>query len=74
MRIRSVSYSMLRITKQFENDRVEVSVEVAEGDSVRDAVRLAKRTCEEALAQPSKRAPSKSDTGTEERAALLELD
>ena len=46
MRIKTVTYSMLRQTKQFEH--VEI-VELAETDDVAKAVRFAKETCERAL-------------------------
>ncbi len=42
MRITSVSYSALRVTKQYENERVEATVEVYEGEDPDKAFRKAK--------------------------------
>jgi hypothetical protein len=53
MEVKTISYSMLRKTEDFENDRAEVMVELAEGDSVGEAVKVAKRCCERALATSS---------------------
>lgn len=49
MRVTSVEYSMVRVTKPFENDRSTITIELAEGDSVGDAVRQAKTMCLAAL-------------------------
>lgn len=50
MKIKTLTYAMLRQTKQFENDRVEVTVELGANDKVSDAVKEAKAVCEKALA------------------------
>jgi hypothetical protein len=50
MRIKTISYAMLRVTGQYENDRVEVTVELEdEFDNVGKAVKLARAACEKAL-------------------------
>lgn len=49
MKVQAIKYAMLRKTEEFENDRVEVTVELERGDAVGDAVREAKRICEAAL-------------------------
>lgn len=49
MRVKEISYAMLRVTKAYENDRVEVTVEINEGEEVGDAVKLAKNACKRAL-------------------------
>lgn len=56
MKVKTITYAMLRQTKQFENDRAECSVELVEGEDVARAIALAKSTCERALA--AKRARS----------------
>lgn len=50
MKIKTITYAMLRSTAQYENDRVEVTMEVDEKDSLGDVVRRAKRVCQAALA------------------------
>lgn len=50
MKIKTISYSMLRVTKQYENDRAEVTVELNEGDDPGEAVKMARDVCEKALA------------------------
>lgn len=52
MRVKQISYSMLRKTKMYENDRAEAVIEFDEqaGENVGDAVKLAKKICERALA------------------------
>ena len=42
MRITSVSYSALKITKQYENERVEATVEIYEGEDPDEGFRKAK--------------------------------
>ena len=49
MKIKQVSYSMLRVKAQYENDRVEVIVELDKGDTVEDAVHEAKAICAAAI-------------------------
>jgi hypothetical protein len=49
MKIKTIAYAMLRSTALYENDRVEVIVEVDEKDNLGDVVRRAKRVCEAAL-------------------------
>jgi hypothetical protein len=50
MKITEVSYSMLRVTKQFENDRVEVTIQLEEGDSPSVSIEKARMLCDESLA------------------------
>ena len=52
MIVKSLTYSTLRVTAQYENDRAEVTIELAKGDKFLDAVREAKRLCAEALRTP----------------------
>ncbi len=54
MKVKQISYSMLRVTKQFENDRVEVVIELGPKDEVADAVKEAKRLCEKSLQTSSR--------------------
>lgn len=51
MKVTKVTYAMLRVTKAYENDRAEITVELDEeaGDTVAKAVKHAKRLCEKAL-------------------------
>lgn len=49
MKIKTLTYAMLRSTAQYENDRVEVTMEVDEKDNLGDVVRRAKRVCAAAL-------------------------
>lgn len=49
MKVKTVTYAMLRVTKQFENDRVEVTIELDAKDKPQDAAELAKRECLAAL-------------------------
>ena len=49
MKVTQLSYSMLRVKAQYENDRVEVTVELNKGDSVSDAVHEAKAICAAAI-------------------------
>lgn len=49
MKISQVRYKMLRVTGKFENDSVEVCVDVAEGEDEGTAVKMAKDACEKAL-------------------------
>lgn len=49
MKIVKVTYGMLRVTKPYENDRVEVEIELGHDDSFEDAVKEAKRLCTGAL-------------------------
>ncbi len=52
MKVRSISYSMLRKTTTYENDRAEVTLELELGDSFESAVERAKELCTEALSAP----------------------
>ena len=54
MKVKEITYGMLRVKAQYENDRVEVRVELAEGDSVVDAVHEAKAICAAALMEGTK--------------------
>lgn len=49
MRVKSVKFAMLRVTKQFENDRAECEVELGPKDKVEEAYALAMAYCEYAL-------------------------
>lgn len=49
MQVKAVSYSMLRATKSYENDRVEVTIELDKKDKLGDVVRKAKKICDAAL-------------------------
>jgi hypothetical protein len=49
MKIKSLTYAMLRVTGKFENDRAEVEVEIDESDDFESAVAFAKLQCERAL-------------------------
>ena len=49
MKIKTVSYSMLRKTSNYENDRAEVVVELEKGDTFESATLRAKQLCETAL-------------------------
>lgn len=51
MKITEVTYEMKRVTRQYENDTASVTVVVAEGDDPAAALDLARKTCDEALAQ-----------------------
>lgn len=50
MKVTEVSYSMLRVTKQFENDRVEITIQLEEGDSPSKSLETARLLCDENLA------------------------
>lgn len=50
MKIKTITYRMLRVTEQFENDAVEVTVQLNANEDEGEAVRMAKSTCEKALA------------------------
>lgn len=49
MKVKSVRFSMLRVTKRFENDRAECEVELGPKDKVEDAYALAIMHCIAAL-------------------------
>lgn len=49
MKIKTVTFAMLRVTKQYENDRAEVTVELGPNDDPQKAFDLAKRECLVAL-------------------------
>lgn len=49
MKVKTLTYAMLRKTDQFENDRAEVTVDLGPRDTFEDAVDLAKSKCCEAL-------------------------
>lgn len=49
MRVKSITYAMLRVQRQFENDRVEATVELEAGDTIAEAIAEAKRVCTLAL-------------------------
>lgn len=52
MRIKTVTYAMTRTTQRYENDRVEITVELGPRDTEEGAFRAAKEACERALALP----------------------
>lgn len=52
LRVTQVAYSMLRVTKQYENDRVEITVEVPANEDFDFAVQWCKAACEAALQAP----------------------
>lgn len=61
-----ISYAMLRVTKQYENDRAEVFVELvgkADQAAIDDAFKAAKYECERALGlhRPVQCCPRDSD-------------
>lgn len=49
MKVKSITYATLRVTKAYENDRVEVTIELEKGDKAGDVVRKAKKFCMAAL-------------------------
>jgi hypothetical protein len=49
MKVKTVTYATLRVTKAYENDRVEVTIELEKGDKPSDVVRKAKKFCLGAL-------------------------
>lgn len=49
MKVKAITYAMLRKTEPFENDRAEVTIEVDADDKLGDVVREAKRICAAAL-------------------------
>lgn len=49
MRVRTITYAMLRSRKQFENDRAEATVELEAGDTIEGSIAEARRVCELAL-------------------------
>ncbi len=57
MKVKQITYSTLRVTRQHENDRVEFTVELEKGDKVTDVVEKVKEMCATALKQ------SKPDPG-----------
>lgn len=57
MRVKSITYAMLRVQRQFENDRVEATVELEAGDTIEGAIGEAKRVCTLALQQRPAAAP-----------------
>ena len=61
MKVKTVTYSMLRVTNLFENDRVEVTVELDTGDTAAKALAYARRECKKALAPRGMRAPIDDD-------------
>lgn len=50
MKVTQVEYGMLRVTKQFENDRATVTVQLEEGDTPEAAIEYARKLCDEQLA------------------------
>lgn len=52
MKVRSITYSMLRVTGPYENDRVEVTVELGARDTVDAATLYAREECARALGVP----------------------
>ncbi len=75
MKITQVSYQMLRVTKQFENDRAEVVIQLDEGDNVQEALEKARLECDTALASgrdASLRDKLKEKMSTPEGRASLE--
>lgn len=71
MKVTSLRYAMLRVTDKFENDRVEVEVVLSGKDKFDEAVLYAKVLCEEALADPEKKAQERE---VQELVALLESE
>jgi hypothetical protein len=51
MKVKEITYSMLRKTDPFENDRVEVTIELKAGEKVESVVKKAKELCVAALKQ-----------------------
>lgn len=49
MRVKTITYAMLRKTSAFENDRVEFTIEVNEDDNPVQAALVAKALCTVAL-------------------------
>lgn len=49
MKVKEIRYAMVRVTKAYENDRVEFRLEVEDGDDVGQVARAAKELCEKAL-------------------------
>jgi len=49
MKVKSVAYSMLRVVRQYENDRVEITVELEKGDKLADVVAKVKADCDTAI-------------------------
>lgn len=52
MKIKSVRYEMLRVTKQYENDKACVEVELQDGDDLPNAIIMAKTAAHAALSAP----------------------
>ena len=50
MKVTQVTYGMLRVTRQYENDRAEVVVQIEEGDNIQAALEKARAECDTALA------------------------
>ncbi len=75
MKVTEVKYSMLRVTKQFENDRTEVVIQLEEGDDTQAALEEARKQCDIALASgrdASLRDKLKEMMGSKEGRAALE--
>ena len=50
MKVTEVKYSMLRVTRQYENGRVEVVVQLDTDEDVQVALEKARKECDDALA------------------------
>ncbi len=62
MKVKTVTYSVLRVTKVFENDRAEVTIELEPGDTAAQALARARKECKKALNAPrGMRAPIDED-------------
>lgn len=49
MKVTQISYQSLRCTKQFENDRAEVVIQLEDGDDVQAVLAKARAECDAAL-------------------------
>lgn len=75
MKTIQVAYAMVCVTKQFENDRAEVVIQLEEGDSPAVALEKARSICDESLAagrEASLRDKLKDKMSTPEGRAQLE--
>jgi hypothetical protein len=67
MRVRTITYAMLRQGRQFENDRAEVTIDLDPGDVLLDVIDEAKRVCRLALDAPANPAPPSGDRSANAR-------
>lgn len=75
MKITEVTYRMLRVTKQYENDTAEVTIQLEDGDSPSISLEKARSLCDESLAagrEASLRDKLKDKMSTPEGRASLE--